>query len=146
MFNSFNAFSDLVRSVTPRLWFSDSLKTHMRTHTMQMPFICEKCGSAYSLKSNLKQHMKTHEEKSFQCQECQVTFKWVYCFQVLSSFKKAKLRSFPDFSRMSCVKCSLFVFFLRYSSEWGISLTTRQTQVIKLTHSGKKFLNFIFKK
>ncbi|XP_045166753.2 zinc finger protein 93-like isoform X2 [Mercenaria mercenaria] len=53
----------------------ESLKTHVRTHSIQMPFVCDKCGSAYSLKSNLTQHMKSHEDKLYQCGECEVIFK-----------------------------------------------------------------------
>lgn len=53
----------------------ESLRTHVRTHSIQMPYICDKCGSAYSLKSNLVQHMKTHEDKLYQCGECEVIFK-----------------------------------------------------------------------
>ncbi|XP_060566669.1 gastrula zinc finger protein XlCGF57.1-like [Ruditapes philippinarum] len=53
----------------------ESLKTHVRTHSIQMPFVCDKCGSAYSLKNNLTQHMKTHEDKLYQCGECDVLFK-----------------------------------------------------------------------
>ncbi|KAK6999781.1 zinc finger protein 665 [Biomphalaria glabrata] len=59
------------------------LELHIRSHTDERPFICDKCGNGFRGNQELKAHRLTHTtEKPHQCLKCDKTFK------LLSSLKR----------------------------------------------------------
>ncbi|XP_035217506.1 gastrula zinc finger protein XlCGF49.1-like [Stegodyphus dumicola] len=59
----------------PSFTKSDTLPSHIGTHTGEEPFICNLCNKIFFQSSSLKRHVRTHSgKKPYRCSECGKNF------------------------------------------------------------------------
>jgi KRAB domain-containing zinc finger protein len=54
---------------------ASQLKCHKFTHVTDRPFKCNMCSAVFKLDQHLKGHLKTHQEKLYECYYCQKRFR-----------------------------------------------------------------------
>ena len=59
-----------------------ALRQHLKTHSLERPYLCSQCNKGFRTKAFLLSHMESHRtDKPFSCDICQKQFKRAKCLQ-----------------------------------------------------------------